>query len=83
MAYRARQNLSYPDPASLRIVQQAGGLSRLSAADRARVRLREVAAGERCDDVPASSVPWMLEQGWIERVSGPAAPATPPAAEDA
>ncbi|MHB8409841.1 MAG: hypothetical protein ACYDHY_17440 [Acidiferrobacterales bacterium] len=33
--------------------------------------------GEVRDDVPASSVPWLLEQGHIEAASGPAPVAEP------
>lgn len=61
--YRALAPLSYPtDP---RIV------ARLLAGDTvpfAQRRLRHVARGEVVADIPAVSVPWLLEQSLIEEV---------------
>lgn len=67
--YRAVRGLKYPaDAASLQIVLDAGGASKVAAADRGRVTWKVVEAGARCDDVPACSRPRLLAAGTITRV---------------
>lgn len=66
---RAIRGLVYPaDPESLHLVRAAGGVSQLSADARARVRLKDVAAGDWCDDLPDESQAWCLAQGLVRRV---------------
>lgn len=74
----ARRGLAYPaDAESLARVRAAGGLSRLSPAERARVRYKWVAPGEPCDDLPPESLPLRLARGDVERVAEPPAPLDP------
>ena len=72
-----RRGFTYPaDPESLRLVREGGGLSKLTPEDRARVRMKEVAIGDFCDDMPAEAQARYLERGDLERVTvddGPAA----------
>ena len=67
--YRATVGLSYPTPASLKIVLAAGGISKLSEAQREKVTLKNVKAGALCDDIPEKSIKGLLAQGSIEEVT--------------
>ncbi len=70
----ARNGLSYAaDAASQALIDAAGGRSKLSPEDRAKVRIKRVEPGEPCDDVPANAVDRLIASGDIERV--PAKPA--------
>jgi hypothetical protein len=65
-----RRALTYPaDAESLRLVREAGGLSKLSPEAREKVRMKEVKPGEWCDDLPAESVEGRLLRGDVERVT--------------
>lgn len=61
----------YPVGADLSRVLAVGGLSKLPAEELTEMasRLRYVAAGEFCDDMPESSRPHYLERGDIEWLS--------------
>jgi hypothetical protein len=62
---------------SLRLVREAGGLSKLTPEQLATVTFKRVEVGEDCSDMPAESVASRIARGEIERVDGPAAaPAT-------
>lgn len=72
----ANAGLSYPaDPESLALVRAAGGFTKLSDDECARVRIKYVVAGEPCDDVPEESRARLLELGLIAEL--PAAAAAP------
>ena len=62
--YRALTGLSYPTDASVIRRIQAG-----ESVPWEERKAKEVAAGEVVDDIPAVSVPWLLEQGKIEEVN--------------
>jgi hypothetical protein len=66
--YHALTGLTYPTGRDAEKVAAAGGFKRLAetsprTAEAIRQRVRRVEVGERCDDVPISSLPWLLEQG--------------------
>ena len=64
------RGFTYPaDSESLAIVRAAGGISKLSAEERARVRLKHVEVGDDCSDMPAESVAVRLARGEIARES--------------
>lgn len=65
---RAVVGVSYPDPASLAIVEKAGGLSKLSDEQRAKVKIKDVRVGGFCDDMPKKSVKDFLKWGYIREV---------------
>ena len=67
--YRALVGLMYPTPASLKIVLKAGGISKLSEAQREKVTLKNVKAGALCDDIPEKSIKSLVAQGSIEEVT--------------
>ena len=67
---RAVVGVSYPDPASLAIVEKAGGLSKLSDEQRAKVKMKDVKAGGFCDDIPKKSVKSFLKWGYIREGDG-------------
>ena len=70
----AHRGFLYPaDAESLVLVRAAGGLSRMTEADRARVTFRRVEPGDYCDDMPVESQARYLFSGDIERVSVAAA----------
>ena len=81
MAERLRaktRGFAYPaDAASQRLVREAGGLSKLTPAQRDRIRYKAVAIGGFCDDMPPDAAARYLERGDIERVTvdEPPAPA--------
>ena len=69
--------MTYPaDAASLQAVRDAGGVSKLTDAERARLKFKTVPVGGRCDDMPPESVARYLERGEIEAV--PLTPETTP-----
>tara|TARA_R110000824_G_scaffold14098_2_gene60447 strand:+ start:952 stop:1191 length:240 start_codon:yes stop_codon:yes gene_type:complete len=67
--YRAVVDLMYPTPATLKIVIKAGGISKLSVAQRERVTLKNVNAGALCDDIPEKSIKGLLAKGSIKEVA--------------
>ena len=67
--YRAIVGLMYPTPASLKTVLKAGGISKLSEAQREKVTLKNVKAGALCEDIPEKSIKGLLAQGSIEKVT--------------
>lgn len=70
MRYRiTTDGLTYPVGESLTRAQAAGGLSKLTAAERATLTMKQVDRGAVVNDVPETSVPWLLEQGQIEPVA--------------
>ena len=60
--------LSWPVGASLAKVKDAGGLSRMTEDERAGLEFNTPTVGAVVDEVPESSVVWLLEQGHIEFV---------------
>ena len=68
MRLKAIVGISYPDSASLKIVQKAGGLSKLSDEQRAKVKIKNVKAGGFCDDIPEDSRKNFLKLGYIREV---------------
>ena len=71
------RGFSYPaDDESLRLVREAGGMSKLSPEARAKVRTKHVPPGGWCDDMPAESVPLRVARGEVEHVPVPV-PAPP------
>ena len=67
--YRALVGLMYPTPASLKLVLKAGGISKLSEAQREKVTLKNVNAGALCDDIPEKSIKSLVAKGEIEEVT--------------
>jgi hypothetical protein len=70
--YRAVVDLRYPAPGSLKAVQAAGGLSKMSESARAKVVIKTVRAGQYADNIPASSVKWLLKGGMIRALGATA-----------
>ena len=68
MRLRANVGISYPDPESLKIVEKAGGLSKLTDEQRAKVKIRDIKAGGFCDDMPQKSIKSFLKLGYIREV---------------
>lgn len=67
---RAKRGFFYPaDAESVRRIQQAGGLSKMDAEERAAVTMKTIAVGDFCDDMPADAAVRYLERGEIERVT--------------
>ena len=64
--YRAVVDISYPTPSSLKKVIAAGGLTKMSEAEREKVTLRQIKAGSYADDIPDKSVKWLLKSGLIK-----------------
>ena len=66
---RARRGFAYPATSEgLRLVREAGGLSKMTPAERARVRYRTVQPGGWCDDMPEESVALYVARGEVELV---------------
>lgn len=61
--------LTYPEPKSLELVLEAGGLSKLTAKQRAKVKLRYVKPGEWCDDLPECSRDHLITKGSVIKVA--------------
>ena len=71
--YRAVVDLTYPAPGSLKAVQSAGGLSKMSDEQRAKVVFKHVKAGGYADNIPEKSVKWLLKGGMIKVAGSPGA----------
>ena len=74
MAERLRaktRGFAYPVGADLDVVRAAGGMRNLTPAQLEEIlpRIRLVAIGEWCDDMPADSAALYLSRGQIEIVS--------------
>jgi len=67
---RAVVGVSYPDPSSLPIVEKAGGLSKLSDDERAKVKIKNVKPGGYCDDLPQKSIKNFIKWGYVVEVDG-------------
>lgn len=68
-SYRVLIPLRYPVGPSLDRVRKAGGLSRLSADERASVVMVERQAGVIVSDVPSESVRWLIDQGYLAEMT--------------
>lgn len=66
---RAVVDLIYPTPASMKTVLAAGGLSKLTPAQRERVKFKKVSAGGYCDDLPAVSRTSLLASGRVKETT--------------
>lgn len=63
---KAKKGLTYPDASSLKIVREAGGISKLTKEQRKKVKLKRVEPGKFCDDLPEESMEWMIARGDVE-----------------
>ena len=72
MRLKAIVGISYPDSASLKIVQKAGGLSKLSEQQRAKVKIKNVKPGGFCDDLPEASRKNFLKFKYVKEVESSA-----------
>lgn len=77
----AVRGLKYPAPSSLALVTRAGGVSKLTAEQAAKVTYRVVAPGESCDDMPKQSIKGCLANGSVRRVAVAATSTTSPVAK--
>lgn len=60
------REFTYPaDPISLRAVKDAGGVSKLSDEDRAKIKFKTVRAGQDCSDMPEPAKSIYLQREWI------------------
>lgn len=64
-----RRGFRYPVGASVAAVVKAGGVSKMTEAQRASLTFKVVGVGDRCDDMPAASAAVYLERGDIARVT--------------
>ncbi|MCG3776797.1 MAG: hypothetical protein JW395_3668 [Nitrospira sp.] len=74
------QEFIYPaDPISLRLVREAGGVSKLTPEERAKIKFKTVKSGEECSDLPEPAFSIYVERGWIlvSESSKPAKPVKP------
>ena len=77
---RAVVEMWYPDAKSLPVVVEAGGMSKLTAEQREKVKthIRHVKPGEWCDDLPECDRAIRLERGDVVEVEAdPVKRATP------
>ena len=70
--YRAVVEITYPTPASLKTVVAAGGITKMTPAQRQKITLKRVKAGAYADDIPEKSVKWLLKEGLIKPAKNPA-----------
>ena len=61
--YRALKNLLYTTSKDDAVIQK---LRRLETVSRAEAAWKEIEVGDIVDDLPALSIPGLLENGWIE-----------------
>lgn len=60
------QEFTYPaDPISLRLVKEAGGVSKLTPEDREKIKFKTVKGGDECGDLPEPARSIYIERGWI------------------
>lgn len=62
------RGFQYPVGADVAAIERAGGLSKMSPAERATLRLKTVAKGGDCSDMPAKAAAHYLSRGDIARV---------------
>ena len=67
--YRAAVGLNYPDAKGLALIKKVGGVSKLTADDRASITEIRVEAGAVCDGLPKSAQKWLLKDGYIAESS--------------
>ena len=67
--YRAVVDLTYPAPGSLKAVLDAGGLSKMTDEQRAKVTFKRVKAGSYTDHIPEKSIKALLKDGSIKAES--------------
>ena len=70
--YRAVVELTYPTPASLKMVLAKGGLTEMSHEDLQKIAMKHVKAGAYADDIPETSISWLLKQGLIKKIGATA-----------
>lgn len=58
--------LDWPVGASLDLVRERGGRSRLTAEEQAALECCRPACGEIVDSVPPESAAWLVEQGYLD-----------------
>lgn len=71
---KAVRELTYPDARSLKMVREAGGLSKLTAEQREKVRLVRVNPGAWCDNMPEESKEAFIKKGAVVIVDAKPAP---------
>ncbi len=60
------ETFTYPaDPVSLRKIQDAGGLSKMTDDDRRKLAFKTVKAGQDCSDMPKTAMDVYLARGWV------------------
>ena len=60
------REFNYPaDSTTVRMIQAAGGRSKLTEEQTSVARFKTVVAGEDCSDMPADVLALYLERGWI------------------
>lgn len=60
------QEFSYPSGSeSLRILEAAGGRSKLNEDQKSMIKYKTVKEGDDCSDMPQSSLELYLERGWV------------------
>ncbi len=65
-----RGAITYPiDPKAVQAIAKAGGLSRMSAKDRAGIEFRSVEAGGDCSDMPKKLQQVQIQSGNVEIVT--------------
>jgi len=69
MKYEALVGLEYPDKRSQETIKKAGGVPKMTAEQRAKLKTKTVKAGSFCDDVPESAVKLLLKQGSIRELA--------------
>lgn len=63
------REFTYPaDPISLRMVQDAGGVSQLTETQRQKIKFKTVRSGQDCSDMPLSSRAEYVRRGWVLEV---------------
>lgn len=70
MKLKALVSLTYPSPDTLAIVKKAGGMTKLTPEQRSKVKMINKKAGQFCDDIPETSLKWLLNQKLVEQVDG-------------
>jgi len=65
---------NYTDEAGDKIVKAAGGRSKMSDSDKARVKFKTVTEGQDCGDMPKEAFNLYLERGWIIDQNEPSEP---------
>jgi len=73
MRLKAIVGISYPDASCLKMVQDAGGLSKLTDKQRGSVKTKYVKPGGYCDDIPEASRKNFIRFGYVEEVGSTSA----------